>query len=65
MLKRKARIPSKACVACGCCIAVCPVQAITITSGCYAKVDTDTCIGCGKCSKECPASIIYIEETTK
>ena len=60
--KRKAFVDSSACVACGCCVKVCPLSAITIWKGIYAKVNTEKCVGCGKCAKECPASVIDIRE---
>lgn len=48
------------CVACGCCLKVCPRQALDIWKGSYAVVHPDLCVGCGKCSRECPASVIDI-----
>ena len=59
-VRKKANIPQEDCVACGCCVKVCPMEAIDVYKGIYAQVDTDKCIGCGKCKKECPASIIKI-----
>jgi len=53
------------CVACGCCMKVCPMEAIRIIKGIAASVDMKRCIGCGKCAKECPASIITIREVKK
>ncbi len=61
MAKRKAIINIRECVACGCCIKVCPRGAISIPKGIYAEIDKSLCIGCGKCAKECPASIISLE----
>ena len=61
--KRKAFI-DKACVACGCCLKVCPKQALEIWKGITAKVDWEKCVGCGKCAKECPASVISIQEVS-
>ena len=58
MAKRKAIINIRECVACGCCIKVCPRGAISIPKGIYAEIDKSLCIGCGKCANECPASII-------
>lgn len=52
----------KKCVACGCCMKVCPKGAIHIELGIIAKVNKDACIGCGKCARECPAGIILIAE---
>lgn len=52
----------KECVACGCCVKVCPKSAIQVPHGIIARVDMDKCIGCGKCEKTCPAGIITILE---
>ena len=60
--KKKAFVSSQECVACGCCIKVCPRNAIEIWKGIMAKVDIAKCVGCGKCEKECPASVIKIQE---
>ena len=48
------------CVACGCCVKVCPLGAIRIHRGVVAKTDSARCVGCGRCAKECPASVITI-----
>lgn len=64
MAKRKAVVNTRECVACGCCVKVCPKNAISIPRGIYAEINTESCIGCGKCTKECPASIITLEELT-
>lgn len=60
--RRKAKVDRSLCVACGCCVKVCPVKAITIVYGVYAQADPGKCVGCGKCAKECPASVIRIVE---
>lgn len=60
--RRKARVDETLCVACGCCVKVCPLGAITVVNGLYARVDTARCVGCGKCAKECPASVIEVQE---
>ena len=59
-IRKKASIPLNECVACGCCVKVCPLGAIRIYKGIYAQVDEAKCVGCGKCAKECPASIIDV-----
>ena len=46
------------CVACGCCVPVCPKGAIHIAFGITAQVNEEKCVGCKKCSKECPADVI-------
>ncbi len=63
--KRRAVIAQEDCVACGCCMRVCVLNAIEIVKGLFAKVDEDKCVGCGLCVKECPASIIEIKEVEK
>ena len=60
--KRKAFVKHSDCVACGCCVKVCPLGEIQIISGIMAQVDMEKCVGCGKCAKECPASVIKIQE---
>ena len=61
MPKRKAKVNIRDCVACGCCIKVCPKNAISVPRGVYAVIDSALCVGCGKCAKECPASVIDLE----
>ena len=58
---RKAIVSRDECVACGACVKVCPVAAITIYKGIYADVDFELCIGCTKCSLICPALAINME----
>jgi len=60
--KKKAFVAQGDCVACGCCVKVCPLSAIQIVKGIMAQVNMDQCVGCGKCAKECPASVIEIRE---
>ncbi len=59
--KRIARITDQ-CVACGCCVKVCPMGAIQVAFGIKAVVSEKRCVGCGKCVKECPASVINLVE---
>lgn len=63
MPKRKATVNIGECVACGCCMKVCPKHAISIPRGVFAVIDREMCVGCGKCTKECPASVITVEVT--
>ena len=60
--KRKAFVDQNDCVACGCCVKVCPFSAIRDDRGIMAAVDQEKCVGCGKCARECPASVITIQE---
>ncbi len=61
MGKRKAVVSLRECVACGCCMKVCPRGAISIPKGIHAEINEELCVGCGKCAKECPAGIITLE----
>ncbi|MCI8976598.1 4Fe-4S ferredoxin [bacterium 1xD8-48] len=61
MAKRKAVVSTKECVACGCCMKVCPRSAITVPKGVFAEINRDLCVGCGLCARECPASVITLE----
>ena len=63
--RRRAVVDPSACVACGCCVKVCPRGAIQILQGITARVNRARCIGCGKCVRECPASVITWEEAAK
>lgn len=60
--RRRAVVDEKACIACGCCVKVCPLRAIEVVRGIAARVDWSKCVGCGKCAKECPASVIAVGE---
>ena len=59
---RKAFVDQTSCVACGCCVKVCPLSAIQVVRGVAAQVNTQKCVGCGKCARECPATVITIQE---
>lgn len=61
-IPKKALVEEDLCVACGCCVKVCPLQAIEIVRGVMAQVRQEKCVGCGKCARECPASVIEIRE---
>ena len=64
-IPRKALVEKALCVACGCCLKVCPMAAISVYKGLYAQVDPEKCVGCGKCAKECPASVITMQEAAQ
>ena len=49
------------CDACGSCVDICPVEAITIVDD-HAVIDQDECIECLSCIDECPNEAIYEEE---
>ena len=59
--RRRASVAVRDCVACGCCVKVCPLGAISVRRGLYAEV-SDRCVGCGRCAAECPASVITMVE---
>lgn len=51
--RRKAHVAKEQCVACGCCVRRCPVGAIEVVRGLFARVNQDKCVGCGRCAGEC------------
>ena len=56
------------CVACGSCEKACPLGAIAVYKGLWAKVNPVKCVGCGKCVKACPGGVLKIfprEESVK
>ena len=61
-MSRKIATIGKECAACGCCVRVCPKEALRIAWGISARVDPDKCVGCGKCAKVCPAAVIDLAE---
>lgn len=63
--RRKAEVAQQDCVACGCCVKVCPKAAIRVVKGVCAVVDRERCVGCGQCARECPASVITVVEVNE
>lgn len=71
----KPSVIEKKCVACGCCIAICPVKAISqMDAGPVSRtglkevpivknkafIDSKLCVGCGECICACKFDAIYI-----
>lgn len=61
----KPRVKEEKCIACGTCVRVCPVEAVSIREGGKAVIDTETCIGCGECVAVCPVQAIPIHWETE
>ena len=57
MVKPKAKVDKKKCLACGGCISVCPQDAITMC-GSRALVSEEDCISCAVCIRTCPVGAI-------
>lgn len=58
---RRARVDGGHCVACGCCVRMCPMGALSIPWGVRAQVDGARCVGCGRCVPACPGGLIQVE----
>ena len=61
--KRYATVDKRICVACGACENICPLGALMVHKGCFAKVAEDKCVGCGKCEKVCPSGAIKVDDS--
>jgi len=48
------------CTACGSCLEICPVEAITINE--LAEINGDICLGCGLCATACPEDAIQLKQ---
>jgi len=48
---------SDKCTACGSCVEVCPVEAISEGTDRY-KIDPEKCVDCGQCADQCPVEAI-------
>ena len=52
--------PETLCTGCGCCLQICPVQAISMRENEYGVtfplIDPRKCIDCKKCARTCPAN---------
>lgn len=56
----KPNVIEKKCTSCGCCIRICPVNAIAF-KGQKAFIDQSICIGCGECLCACKFNSIFID----
>ena len=56
----KPSVVAKKCTACGCCIAVCPVRAISYKEK-RASISNKICIGCGECLCACKFDAIPVD----
>ena len=50
------KVDENKCNGCGACVAVCPVNAITIEN--EKAVISDACVQCGACVSQCPQGAI-------
>ncbi len=54
-------VDPKKCIACGACVNVCPVGAISFVKG-KAFIDKEICIKCHTCENICPVMAIKIND---
>jgi len=56
----KPSVEREKCTGCGCCIRICPVNAIAFFADKKAHIDTGVCIGCGECLCACKFDAINV-----
>ena len=54
---------SDACIMCGACADVCPVEAISFGEDGKVVINQETCVGCGICKSRCNFDAIKIKQT--
>ncbi len=59
-LPKLIEVDTEKCVSCGACVALCPVEAITIADDLSIVFNKDKCVGstCSACVDACPARVI-------
>ena len=57
---RCAAVAGDTCTACSDCLALCPMDALTLVGGGSARVDAAQCIGCGLCAAHCPEQAVTL-----
>jgi NAD-dependent dihydropyrimidine dehydrogenase PreA subunit/DNA-binding HxlR family transcriptional regulator len=57
-----AKVNEDACVGCGTCVNICPVEAPELIDT-IAIINENRCIGCGVCAHHCPEEAISLERT--
>lgn len=55
-------VDQKKCIACGACIEICPVGAISWATNGKSSIDPKKCIKCHSCESICPVEAITIED---
>jgi len=55
---------TEACIGCGACAEICPVDAVEMKDD-RPAVDLDWCIGCGVCAVSCPTGAISMKRRTE
>lgn len=56
----KPSVAGDKCTGCGCCIRICPVNAIAFGAKKKARIDVKVCIGCGECLCACQFDAVCV-----
>ena len=55
-------VEADACIGCGECADVCPVDVYEMQDGKSVPVNESECLGCQSCVEVCPSNCIVVEE---
>jgi NAD-dependent dihydropyrimidine dehydrogenase PreA subunit len=61
-LVEKISLDRDACIDCGACVSLCPVDALSMDKEAKLQLDEEKCIRCKACVQACPMKALSIEE---
>jgi ferredoxin len=59
-VQKRIEVDRDACIDCGACYSLCPVDAISFRKDRAVVFDVDKCVACGQCVDTCPTRAIHL-----